>query len=61
MAKQEESHVSFTEVDGVDSIIADIKAEGWNAWEAGGGFQTDMPEDMYDQFMARRGYVIDSE
>lgn len=59
MTEQDESQITFTEVDGVDSIISAIKAEGWDAWEAGGGFQTDMPEDEYNRFMASRGYVIE--
>ena len=59
MQEREDSQITFTEVDSVDRIIADIKAEGWNAWEAYGGFQTDMPEDEYNRFMERRGYVIE--
>ena len=51
---------SFTPVDSVARLIDDIKKAGYNAWEQYGGVQTDMPNEVYEQFMKQRGFIRES-
>lgn len=59
--EEQENTITFTPVDSVERIVADIRAAGYHAEAVGGGFQTDMPDDEYRAFMAARGYVRDEE
>ncbi len=53
----QQSVSSFTPVDSIQSLIDDIKKAGYTAWEQYGGVQTDMPDDVYEQFMKQRGFI----
>lgn len=48
---------TFTPVDSVSSLVADMRAAGFSAECSGGGVVTDMTDDEYAAFMTARGYV----